>query len=1107
MPITAGDIRATMTLDASQFTQGVAQARTSLDTITQDGDRINNAFSQIENRLGQSAAQIAAGMESAGQSTSGLLQAVGKAELAAARVDELGMKAQAAAQGLAAAQAAAQQSASALELLQQSAEASAENLELAKQELEELRAAGASTAEAEAEVRALAEETEMLEQAIAEATATHEQNVAAVEKAQVSYQKLSAQLLQAEGAAGKADATLEALTDTLSSADGSSLPGMVDTLSQLGTSTLTSASRSLGSMVANMAGFQSGSAAGTIAAQGFSTVLRTLTRTAGSAQLGLLGLAAGAVFAGAKLYQAYLDAHDSVKNWGQVYEDADASRIVETVTADIELDTSGLAGKVQSAYKEIGDALTDGKPDTAAVIASLQENTTAMFTEVRGKIQEWYDTEMANLDLSTPAGLQRAQQLTMEYNDLMDQVNQLDTNTAGFIASYAGKSTAECVAALSQLESYEQELERLAGRADELTALLQSNQHAAYTTAASGITTDETTVANAIQYVNVEYKMQSDYAREDYEREIGVLWQDYQTALQGAANQQERLEIGLDYAPKFKERNDAYARERARLESDYKTKLANVLQGVATAVSRTDPGMADAIQQAIDGDFTALSQMETNHPALTTAMKGIVEAGLLDGITDVDLTTPQGRMTAMVDLLARGTQESVDKAFGGLTMTDTKGFSGFLKDIGFGSGVELLDSSARVTQFANEVTSAMDQLEQTGDPTRLKNALSEVRSAFDYTTDAGEGGADRIVSYVSDMADLASAAASLGNLDSSALEKYNAGMGDLFTILDAMNAMAAAGDAESIAFLNELSNSLNALGYDTDATNAVATLHEIWNSWQMFDGEAAPEMNLTPDFTVDENYMPSPEELLAMGYGQESVEVEQPIDVNPAPTVSDQYMPSPEELEAIYGPLPSATVDVPTSINMIAEEPPEIGGLNAALTAAGQEAGEGYAGALAEGSGSAASAAQGMASSGASGASAASGQFGSAGSNAGSAFVSGIRGNLGAAAAAGAAIGAAAYSALKSSLSIHSPSKKMRWLGTQTGQGYALGISDEIAASKQSVSRLANETLAAAAQVRNNYNNSLTVNFPGASIAPGTDVRKFSRQLAQYINSANFGVT
>ena len=130
--------------------------------------------------------------------------------------------------------------------------------------------------------------------------------------------------------------------------------------------------------------------------------------------------------------------------------------------------------------------------------------------------------------------------------------------------------------------------------------------------------------------------------------------------------------------------------------------------------------------------------------------------------------------------------------------------------------------------------------------------------------------------------------------------------------------------------------------------------------------------------------------------------------------------------------------------------------------------------------------------------------FGDAGDNAGGAFVRELRSHISDAARAATAIGSAAYNALKRSLEIRSPSRKMRKLGAYTGEGYALGISDEIAASEASIRRLAGATVkAAAGATSNHYNNAVNIHLDNASIRSEDDVRILARQLGRYITDAH----
>ena len=1025
MPINAGDVRSTMTLDLSGFEENVAKARAELSTLDESGQKTTASFEQLEAKTSSSAAAMARAMESAGKGGAQLTELAARADQSAAKVDALSQRTAEAAQQLSAAKLAAVQSGNALKLLEESAAASAENLARAEQALEELKNTGSATQteliRARQSVRDFAEETADLSKRIQQQSAAHEANSGTLLKAEARYRQLAAQLLGAEAAADKANMKFSVLTETLSSGP-LSIKGITETVSQLGTSTLTSAARSMGTIITNAAGVSTTTAAGALASNGLSEAMLALVKTLGVTKLGLIGVGAGAIYAGVKLYQATREAENGVESWEKLYEGIDTERtrtFTTIVNSEFKLQTDGLDEKVKSVYDEIAKALTDGKPDTAAVVSQIEGSAQGMFSTVRAKLQEWYDAEMANLDLSTPAGLQKAAELGEEYETLLGRVEQLDSSTSAWITEYAGKSTEACTAALSQLETYEEELERLAKRADEMTALLQSNQRAAYTAVSNGLTADTTTVANAVQYVQFDYSTNLQYAEDDYNAQMAELWQEYQDKLQLAANEQERLQINAEYSLKLEQENSAYSGTKNQLAAEYNRMMGDVMQGAAESLIRSDPALGAAIQQAIAGDYDSLSDLKLDNTQLAEIMKGFVESGVLDGITNADLTTPEGQIAAMVRLLAQGTQAAVEATFEGVTCNKNAGMLSFM-------GVVESD-------FAD----AIDRITAQGVLTPAK--LEDFFDAMDYSYDRSPG-----TEHLAGFLDAVSTAASSGNLDAAGLEKYGAVMEDLFVILDTAE---GSGTQKSVAFLNDLSGAMNALGYDTDTTTVVDTLHQLWDAYAQLES-LQPDVEVAPELTFNENGIPTPslEWLEANGYYQqpESQMIEIPVE----PMISSSSL-------------------------VIAE---------------------------AEGSGLADSAAGGTAE--------AEGLFASAGDNAGAAFVSGMRDHLGDAAAAGTAIGSAAYNALKESLDIHSPSRKMRALGRNTGSGYALGIEDEITLAEASVQRLAGSTMKAAADVtNNNYNNSVNVTLPNASIRSEDDARYLSRQIGRVVQRANYGVT
>lgn len=673
-----------------------------------------------------------------------------------------------------------------------------------------------------------------------------------VDKNAAALDKASAKVKQYENRIKKTKTEISNLESTLSGLNAQMLNMGSDkaakTLEKTIRTTITSSGESMGTYVMRQAGVDTTSFLGILGARGIGRVISTLGQSLPKVGLGILAVGAAAGVAGYAIYKAADKAADGVDLWQKAYESVDTERttqFTQIVEAGITLADTDLTNQVNSVYEQIGKALTDGKPDTAAVVSEIQEASKGMFTEVRSKIQEWYDAEMANLDLSTAAGVQKAAELTAEYNNLSTKVDQLDENTAAWIASYARKSTAECQAALTTLETYEDELERLAGRAEQLTAIQESNQRAAYTTVASGVTTDETTVANATAYVQVNYQTRMNFADVDVKKQKEAIWQEYQEKLQTATTEGEKLELKAEYDLQIQQINADHEALETQLTAEYNQMLANVMQGVAEAASRSNPQLAAAIQQAISGDFTKLKELKISDPALIAAMKGFVESGVLEGITTADLSTAEGQLEAMIRLLAQGTSEYAQGAFEKLGVRETEGFAGILGSIWEGGATESQNPAQRISELAEETSAALEKLQKTGSQLDLNNVQELFRTSFDYnsTTPSGDQvtGLQRLATFI----DAVSAAASAGNLDATQLQQYGAVISDIMLVLDSME---TAGGAENIDFLAKLSTALNSLGYNTDYTTVVDALHELWDAWEPFTtDETGGEVTLAPE--------------------------------------------------------------------------------------------------------------------------------------------------------------------------------------------------------------------------------------------------------------------
>lgn len=885
-------------------------------------------------------------------------------------------------------------------------------------------AAGQEYQTAAAAAKELAEEVDKQQQKV-------DKSSVAFEKAAASVKKYESGIKSAKNQIDGFDAEISSLNAQLLSAGTLKAAGSKKSVEEMMRATLSSAGESLGTFAVRAAGGDTTSLLGILSSRGISRGVIALAKGLSATSLGIIGVGAAAAFAGVKIYQAAQKSRDGVDLWEKAFKNVDTERtakFTQIVDAGIELgDTSQLAGQVNSVYDEIGKALTDGAPDTNAVIKELEGKTKGLYEDVRLKIEEWYNAEMALLNLETPDGLQAAEELTLEYNGLIDEVNALDENTAEFIASYAGKSTAECEAALTQLESYETELERLAGRAEELTTILRSDQAAAYTTAVSGLTTDETTVANATAYVQFDYSTRLRHAEEDYNAQMAELWHQYQTDLNAAAGEQEQLEIEAEYEVKLQQATEGYARTQTELESDYKQMISNVMQGVAEAASRSDPQLAAAIEKAVTGDFSNLKDIKLDNPALAAAMKGFVESGVLDGVTDADLSTAEGQLEAMIRLLAQGTVESAEAAFDKLTLQTTEGVGAIISSIfGKGSGIEEENPAQRISELADQTRAALKEFEQTGTRRELENVQGLFRTGFGYES-GGESGADRIVSFINAVA----AAADAGNLDTTALSKYSAVIGDLMTVLDSMELY---GGTENIAFLSELSSAMNALGYTTTPQDVVASLHALWDAWQPFaDTSAEGTITLLPEIKLNEKGIPipTPEQLAQMGYwdGNEENTVKVPVTLEPWP-----QMPVAQDMPIQTGGLVAAVETMFANMEAIPVNVP------VAATVGGESFAVDYASGIAAATSAVNTAASTISEAAISEIDDGLDDASSIGSDFSAGLASGILAGRSGVISAAASVARAAAAAAKAALDIHSPSGVTMDYGEYFDLGFIAGI-------------------------------------------------------------------
>ena len=128
--------------------------------------------------------------------------------------------------------------------------------------------------------------------------------------------------------------------------------------------------------------------------------------------------------------------------------------------------------------------------------------------------------------------------------------------------------------------------------------------------------------------------------------------------------------------------------------------LSDVFQGLVAAIGQDHPEIAEALQNSITQGADALDDVDLSGTPLPAIMKAAVESGMLEGVTGADLSTAEGQLAAMIQLLGRGTSEAAEKAFGKLTL---------VKHTPIGP-VEVEDPSTKIEGIAGRVQAASDDL-------------------------------------------------------------------------------------------------------------------------------------------------------------------------------------------------------------------------------------------------------------------------------------------------------------------------------------------------------------------------------------------------------------
>lgn len=318
-----------------------------------------------------------------------------------------------------------------------------------------------------------------------------------------------------------------------------------------------------------------------LAALGSTTVVG-----AGAAALGLTGLISGmnALMDTAPKYKDAMDElfdtidEKKLDSFNKAYE--------TTLTADVDVEPGSI--KVQSLYDDIEKALTDGLPDTAEVVAELENKVRDYYGTQVENINKWANEEIAKLDVNSETYNADVENIKTKGAEMVAELEAQQTATIDFINSAAGQSTAAVQARLGELDEIEQRAQAVTAEIEAATRAARSEGEQASNVVKSGVSMNEETAGRAFAY-----------ARKSYEENMGNLQAEYEAELK-------KLEsLGTAaYEAGIGDLEAGYAAKKDAVLTAYQNELNALLNGLGEALEKANPEIAAKMREIAEAvDF------------------------------------------------------------------------------------------------------------------------------------------------------------------------------------------------------------------------------------------------------------------------------------------------------------------------------------------------------------------------------------------------------------------------------------------------------------------------------------------------------------------------
>lgn len=257
---------------------------------------------------------------------------------------------------------------------------------------------------------------------------------------------------------------------------------------------------------------------------------------------------------------------------------------IATVTSIFDDVEGKLSERIPSLQQAIVDALTDGEADTPEVVSGLQESVNGMFEEAFAGVDETVNAQIAMLDPEAPDFATACANIQANAQATKDELTTLQSAIQEWIASAAGKSTAEVQARVGELEQLMAQVLGITAQIEEANGRLNGRSAQAYRAVVAGATTDEESIGMALKLKFEEFKVDEQSFRDAYAQKIAEIQADDTLSADKAKELELAAKANLDL-------------QLAENQAQYQAQLAAIFQGIAEAMP---DDVAQPIQEAVE---------------------------------------------------------------------------------------------------------------------------------------------------------------------------------------------------------------------------------------------------------------------------------------------------------------------------------------------------------------------------------------------------------------------------------------------------------------------------------------------------------------------------